>query len=59
MKPIVVIEAGHRLDASGEIRYRFVCSSCNEQGAWHPSLNDAERSGTRHNRVKHAEAVVA
>lgn len=35
--------------------FRFTCPICKEQGAWHPSLNDAERSGERHRKYRHAE----
>jgi hypothetical protein len=59
MKRPVVIEAAHRADGSPGVYFRFVCASCGVEGAWHSSLNDAERSGERHNRVKHADEAVA
>lgn len=52
---LVVIEAHPRTAKL----FRFTCPVCNEQGAWHPSINDAEVSAARHNRVKHPQAVSA
>lgn len=44
-----------------EVAFRFVCSACSPrvEGAWHPSLEDAERSKDRHVRMKHGEVVRA
>lgn len=40
--------------SDGSLRYRFVCT-CGVQGAWHEVKEDAERSGERHERIRHAE----
>lgn len=55
-RQIVVIEAEVNVDRP---RFRFTCRACRIEGAWHDSLNDAERSGERHARVKHPQAVRA
>lgn len=55
----IVVEVGAVLDASGRVAYRFTCAACNEQGAWHPKISDAEDSARRHNKAKHADEEVA
>ena len=59
MKRVVVIESAHKNDGSPGVWFRFVCSACKVEGAWHPSLNDAETSAARHNRTKHTEEARA
>lgn len=59
MKRPVVIEAATPTDGSATIFYRFTCAACRIEGAWHLSLNDADRSGERHNRLKHPDNEVA
>lgn len=60
MRPLV-LEAAHRSDGTPGVYYRFVCDSCSPrvEGAWHESLNDAEDSARRHNRMHHKEALSA
>lgn len=53
MKRPVVLEAAQRTDGTPGVFYRFTCATCQVEGAWHESLNDAERSGERHNRMRH------
>ena len=59
MKRPVVIEAGTAVDGSARIGFRFVCAAGSIQGAWHASLNDAELSAVRHNRMHHADQETA
>lgn len=59
MKRPIVIEAAHKTDGSVGVFYRFVCEKCNEHGAYHSALNEAEDSARRHNRVQHADEETA
>ncbi len=59
MKRPLVIEAAHKADGSPGVFYRFVCEKCSEEGSYHSSLNDAEDSARRHNRIKHADEETA